>query len=189
MGCTEGPSINSFALVSYIPDPLGGFLDRLRTDLVCDCHAKAHVTVLPPRPLFCETPEAWSSIQQRLREIQPFEIKLGEIEIFPVTDVIYLSIASGFEQLRELHASLDIGCLEFEEPFHYHPHVTLAQDLTNGQLAPAVKLATDRWHEFRDARTFTVDKLTFVQNTLDNHWKDLNALRLAEAPVPKSGRV
>ncbi|HLW75515.1 MAG TPA: 2'-5' RNA ligase family protein, partial [Bryobacteraceae bacterium] len=116
MGCTEGPNINSFALVSYIPDPLGGFLDRLRTDLVCDCHAKAHVTVLPPRPLFCESAEAWVRMRERLQDIQPFEIQLGEIEIFPVTDVIYVSIASGYERLRELHASLDTGCLEFQEP-------------------------------------------------------------------------
>ena len=187
MGCTDGASINSFALVSYIPDPLGGFLDRLRTELVCDCHAKAHVTLLPPRPLFCETSEAWSLLQQRLQDVQPFEVKLGEIEIFPVTEVVYVSVVAGFEELRKLHASLDTGCLEFEEPFNFHPHVTLAQDLTNGQLAATLKSAVDRWREFREPRAFTVDKLTFVQNTLDNRWMDLNSLRLAAVPVRKSG--
>lgn len=187
MCCTGGPSINSFALVSYIPDPLATFLDRLRTDLVCDCHAKAHVTILPPRPLFCETVEAWSAVQRGLQEVGPFEIRLGEIEIFPVTDVIYLSIAAGYERLRELHTSLDSGCLEFQEPFDYHPHVTLAQDLTHEQIEGATRIATERWHEFREARSFTVEKLTFVQNTLDNRWTDLNALRLADLPVGKSG--
>jgi len=29
--------INSFALVSYIPEPLAGFLDRLRQELVPNC--------------------------------------------------------------------------------------------------------------------------------------------------------
>ena len=43
--------INSFALVSYIPEPLAGFLDRLRQELVPNCFLRAHVTILPPRPI------------------------------------------------------------------------------------------------------------------------------------------
>ena len=43
--------LNVFALVIYIPDPLGRFLDDLRTELVPGCNPHAHVSVLPPRPL------------------------------------------------------------------------------------------------------------------------------------------
>ncbi len=43
--------LNVFALVIYIPDPLGRFLDDLRTALVPGCNPHAHVSVLPPRPL------------------------------------------------------------------------------------------------------------------------------------------
>ena len=43
--------INLFALVVYIPDPLAGFLDDLRKELVANCLPRAHVTILPPRPL------------------------------------------------------------------------------------------------------------------------------------------
>ena len=58
-------------------------------------------------------------------------------------------------------------------------HVTLAQELDRDGLAAAVELAKRRWQEFRDARSFTVDKLTFVQNTLNNSWTDLNAWQLS----------
>jgi 2'-5' RNA ligase len=178
-GCNGGLSVNSFALVSYIPDPLGAFLDRLRNDLVCECHAKAHVTVLPPRPLFRPTAEAWAQMQERLPDFQPFRVELGEIQVFPVTDVIYLSVNAGNAELQKLHAALNTECLAFDEPFHYHPHVTLAQELDRGRLAEATEFAQRRWREFHDARGFTVDKLTFVQNTLENSWTDLNSWQLS----------
>jgi len=182
-GCNgEGVGINSFALVSYLPSPLGEFLDRLRLDLVYDCRAKAHVTVLPPRPLICSSEEGWRELAVRLQEIPPFRVELGEVEIFPVTQVIYLSVTAGGAELKRLHDSLNAGRLAFEEPFDYHPHVTLAQDLeTPGSVDEAIELARARWREFRGRRDFVVDKLTFVQNTLGNRWTDLNAFPLASS--------
>jgi hypothetical protein len=43
--------LNVFALVIYIGDPLGRFLDDLRRELSPQCNPHAHVSVLPPRPL------------------------------------------------------------------------------------------------------------------------------------------
>ena len=43
-----------FALVSYIPDPLGAFLDDLRLKLAPKCKPHAHITILPPRPICAE---------------------------------------------------------------------------------------------------------------------------------------
>jgi 2'-5' RNA ligase len=180
-GCNgESVGINSFALVSYLPSPVGEFLDRLRMDLVCDCRAQAHVTVLPPRPLIC-TPEAtWRELAEHLHEIQPFRVELGDVEIFPVTQVVYLSVIAGGAELKRLHEKLNAGKLAFEEPFEYHPHVTLAQDLETGEgVAYATEFARARWREFQFRRDFVVDKLTFVQNTLGNLWTDLNGFPLA----------
>jgi 2'-5' RNA ligase len=158
---------------------LGEYLDRLRLDLVCDCRAKAHVTVLPPRPLVCMPAEAWRELAARLQEIPPFRVELGEVEVFPGTQVVYLSVIAGAAELKRLHEKLNTGRLAFEEPFEYHPHVTLAQDL---DCASSVEQATDlaraRWREFPGRRGFVVDKLTFVQNTLGNQWTDLNGFPL-----------
>jgi 2'-5' RNA ligase len=178
-GCNGGPTVNSFALVSYIPDPLGAFLDRLRNDLVSECHAKAHVTVLPPRPIFCPSRDACDQIQKRMPDFSSFSVELGEIQVFPTTDVIYVSVKAGYMELKGLHAALCGGCLSFKEPFRYHPHVTLAQELTRQQLGPAKDTAMRRWNEFRGPRSFVVDKLTFVQNTLDNCWTDLDSWQLS----------
>jgi 2'-5' RNA ligase len=181
MGCCngEGSLVNSFALVSYLPDPLAGFLDRLRSDLVQECHARAHVTVLPPRPLAAPPGEAWLEVKERLLDFQPFLVELGPLEIFPVTDVLYFSVLAGHAELKRLHHTLNTGRVAFEEPFVYHPHVTLAQELDRKQLADAVEVATRRWREFAHSRSFTVDALTFVQNTLENRWTDLQGIALS----------
>jgi 2'-5' RNA ligase len=181
MGCCngEGSPINSFALVSYLPEPLAGFLDRLRAELVAECRAKAHVTVLPPRPLLTSLDEAWRELVDSIHDFQPFRVELGRVEVFPVTQVLYLPVIAGHAELKHLHHALNKGCLHFEEPFTYHPHVTLAQELEPDQVAAAVDLAAARWREFVHARCFTVDRLTFVQNTLENRWMDLHGCALS----------
>jgi 2'-5' RNA ligase len=186
-GCEgQGSKVNSFALVSYLPDPLASFLNTLRNDLVSQCHSRAHVTVLPPRPLLCTAGAAWDQLQQRLQEVHPFRIELGEIKVFPVTDVIYLSVDIGELELQMLHTTLNVGKLAFDEPFTYHPHLTLAQEITCDKLAAATQLATRRWRDFAHSRSFMVEQLTFVQNTLDNCWMDLNAFQLS-GPVGVNG--
>src|SRR6267154_563334 len=106
-----GQRINSFALVSYLPEPLAGFLDRLRSDLVQECRARAHVTVLPPRPLNHPVADAWQELTHRLRDSRPFQVELAEIEIFPETQVIYLSVGAGRAELERLHDALNTGRL------------------------------------------------------------------------------
>ena len=61
----EEERLNVYALVIYIPDPLGRFLDHLRRELVPAYKPHAHVSVLPPRPLFVDWQTADS---QRTRE-------------------------------------------------------------------------------------------------------------------------
>lgn len=169
-----GNAINSFALISYIPEPLAGFLDSLRRELVPRCQAKSHVTVLPPRPLESGLAEsAWGDLHDSLNGFPPFRVELGSIEVFRDTNVIYLSIGGGYRELEQMHAALSRGPLQFVEPYDYHPHVTLAQQLTADEVEPALVLARRRWREFPYSHSFTVDRLTFVQNTIENRWADL----------------
>jgi 2'-5' RNA ligase len=175
----RGGQLNSFALVSYLSDPLAEFLNRLRRDLVPECVAKAHVTVLPPRPLKSSPEEAWQDLQRGLQDFQPFHGELSEIAVFPGLQAVYLSITTGYQELERMHAALNTGRLAYKEPFPYHPHLTLAQQLAPQELAAAMELAAARWREFPHPRRFTVEKLTFVQNTLENRWTDLAAVDLA----------
>jgi 2'-5' RNA ligase len=180
-GCNgAGNAINSFALISYLPEPLAGFLDSLRCELVPYCQAKSHITVLPPRPLATGLPEsAWRDLSDCLDGFPPLRVELTSIEVFQGTNVIYLSVGAGYRELVGMHAALNRGPLQFIEPYEYHPHVTLAQQLLPEQVESAAALARNRWREFPYSHSFTVDRLTFVQNTHENRWADLAGRKLS----------
>src|SRR4051794_39189880 len=121
--------LNVFALVIYIPDPLGRFLDDLRRELVPGCNPHAHVSVLPPRPLAVDWQVASQQVKECAESWAPFEIVLDRIRIFPVTNVIYLELGAGAEEMYRIHAATNTDALAFAEPFTYHPHITLAQEI------------------------------------------------------------
>ena len=181
MGDQSGPEcrVNSYALVSYLPDPLGKFLNELRQDLDPASHGMSHLTLLPPRPLACGADETWRALKDCLRDFEPFTVELGGVEFFKNTRVIYVAVQSGFHHLVKMHNSLNCGPATFVEPFEYHPHITLAQDLSGKEFDRALVLCTQRWNRFRNSRSHTIDRLTFVQNTLDDSWTDLASLHLA----------
>lgn len=165
---------NCYALVAYIPDPLAAFLDELRRELVPGCRPRAHVTVLPPRPLTSPPDLASAQVSSILKEAEPFEVLLGGVEIFPVTDVVFLGLRSGRRELEEMHRQLNSGHLAFAEPFYYHPHITLAQELPPGAAPSVAEAAARRWREYRHHRGFLVETLCFVQGTTQKNWLDLS---------------
>jgi 2'-5' RNA ligase len=165
--------LNVFALVIYIPDPLGRFLDDLRRKLVPGCNPHAHVSLLPPRPLAVDWAVASDQVGNVLRGSAPFDIELTGVKVFAVTDVIYLEIGSGAAELRKVHQAMNTGPLEFQEPFAYHPHITLAQELPRDKVAGTGDLAQRLWREYTGPRRFHADHATFVRNSLDNSWIDL----------------
>jgi 2'-5' RNA ligase len=173
--------LNVFALVMYIRGPLGVFLDDLRRELAPRCNPHAHVSVLPPRSLSVDWKIASAQVRILTEDRAAFHVELAGIRIFPVTDVIYIELGAGAAQLRQMHAAMNAGPLEFPEPFPYHPHITLAQELPHDQVAGAQHLAERRWREFTGKRRFRADRATFVQNSLGNCWIDL-----AEYPLRKT---
>src|ERR1700687_845742 len=115
--------LNVFALIIYIPDPLGRFLDDLRRELVPGCDPHAHVSVLPPRPLAVDWQVASRPVRALTEGGAPFQIELGRIEIFPGTDVIFIEVGPGSSELFRMHDAMNTGALAFQEPFEYHPHI------------------------------------------------------------------
>ena len=179
--------INSFSLVSYIPGRLGEFLDRLRQELVPGCIAHAHVTVLPPRPLLIDPQIAAEEIRARVAEFAPFEVGIPRIRIFEETSVVFAEVGQGKAELHEMHDALNRDGLFFQEPFSYHPHITLAQGVPPEQVAEIYEIATRRWRESSPGNSFVVESLTFVQNTVGNRWLDLNECELRGAPELQAG--
>lgn len=182
-GADGAPRINLFALVVYIPDPLAGFLDDLRKELVPECLPRAHVTILPPRPLQAGTDAAMECARTVAGGFAPFDIATGEVELFPTTDVIYIGIQSGERELREMYRALNQGPLAFREPFPYHPHITLAQGLPPDRVQSLYDLARKRWAAFPHSRRLRAERACFVQSTIACTWVDLLEIRLAGVTV------
>jgi len=178
-----GDRINLYALVIYLPPPLGLFLDDLRREMVPGCNPHAHVSVLPPRTLGVSAEAAMEEARRIIAGLEPFDIELGNIDLFPVTDVIYISVEGGTAQLRDLHRILNQGMWSFAEPFPYHPHLTLAQEIDAAHVQPLRDLAARRWQEFQGPRVFRAERAIFVQNTRDGQWIDLAEGPLGAVPV------
>jgi 2'-5' RNA ligase len=183
-----------FALVSYLPDPLAQFLDDLRLELVPGCQPRAHVTILPPRAILppsrgATAQDAISEIRSIARRFKPFRIHLGEIARFPVSNVVYIELATGREQLFEMYRAMNSGLLSFREPFPYCPHITLAQRLSADDATAALKEARRKWDEWRFARSFQVESMHFVESDDALCWRDLGEIPLpAQPPLPSPTR-
>jgi 2'-5' RNA ligase len=175
--------INLFALVVYIPDPLARFLDDLREELVPSCLPCAHVTMLPPRPVSGDLGGAIEHARTLVSGFAPFDIVPGDVEIFPRTDVIYIGIRQGEPELREVYRALNRGPLSFQEPFPYHPHITLAQGMPPDRVKPLYELACRRWAGFPHSRRIRAELACFVQSTIDCTWVDLAEFKLIGVPV------
>ena len=168
-----GP-VNCFALVTYIPYPLGAFLDSLRRELEPGCPpCRAHVTLLPPRPLQAEAGLAWTRIRERSQGFSSFAIEAHEVTLFEATSVIYVSVGEGSPDLRSAHERFNVEELGQREAFPYCPHITLAQTLKPEQIPAAMELAQRRWLGYQGPRRFLARRFTFVQNTENNCWRDL----------------
>ena len=182
MGCTEeSPCACHFALVSYISGRLAKFLDGLRYELKPGCVLRSHVTILPPRPIDLNIDESVRQITAESEDIQPFTVELGPVAIFKKSNVVYLSLRRGERELHALHENLNSGQLEYDGPFPYHPHITLAQDLTCEETHALAEIARQRWAAYTGPREFCVDELTFVRSDKPGVWHDLARIDLAES--------
>ncbi len=165
--------VNSYALVAYIPGELGRFLDELRRELVPGCSPRAHVTILPPRPLAGTTESARNKLETQLPDFPAFEVEPTTVEVFTSTGVIYVTLGAGRYELGCMHERLNTGPLKYAEPFAYHPHITLAQELELPDVRESLEFARRRWAEYSGIRMFAVDTIIFVQNTTRDCWVDL----------------
>jgi 2'-5' RNA ligase len=174
----EALTVGQFALVAYLPDPLARFLDDLRLELTPGSKPHAHVTILPPRPLDADLSTTLRQIAEDIRGVPPFRIELGQIEVFDASHVIYLGVARGTAELRQLYGALNCGCLKYTEPYPYHPHTTIAQNIRPEDAAEMASIARQRWAHYQGPRGFTVSVLSFVQHVTLFVWEDVAELPL-----------
>jgi 2'-5' RNA ligase len=165
-------------LIGFVPDALGEYLNGLREKLVPGCPFSSHITLLPPRLLSGQPAELTAQVTRMLAHVEPFEITLGEVEVFPGSRVVYLGIEHGRDEVIRLHELLARDALDYVEPYEFHPHITLAQDFPEARLDETVATARQLWAAWRRERSFVVDRLSFVQGVDLCTWQTLRELEL-----------
>ncbi len=175
-----------YAVVAYVRNDLGRWVEDLRADLHPEhAHLPAHITVLPPRPLNGSEAQALATLRLLCREVQPFEITLGDVETFiPTTPTIFLRVAHAAYKLRELHDRLAIDTLSGEEPWPYMPHLTIVKmnDLPRAQAV--LNTIQKRWSAYRGSRRVVVEQLTFVREGQSLCWDDVAPIQLGRELAP-----
>ncbi|HZQ21046.1 MAG TPA: 2'-5' RNA ligase family protein [Terriglobales bacterium] len=178
-----------YALVAYVKNPIGEFVESLRKELHPELpHLAAHVTLLPPRHLQGTEAAAVESMEELCKDVEPFEVSLGEVETFiPVTPTVFIRVAHAAYRMRELHDRLNIKALAYQEEWPYMPHLTIVKMGAEDQAQYAYRVARTRWAEFDESRCIEVRDLTFVREQAQNHWVDLAEIPLGHRLVPTSG--
>jgi 2'-5' RNA ligase len=176
-----------YALVAYLKNPAGEFVENLRRELHPDFpHFAAHLTILPPRPLQGSETSALQILERICGPEEPFHVTLGEVETFiPVTPTVFIRVEDGATRMRELHGKLNTEVLQFQEEWPYIPHVTITKMNAEQPARSALEIARQGWHAYHGIRRILVEKLTFVREDSLNCWVDLAPVLLGRTLVSR----
>ena len=117
-----------YALVSYVRNPVGEFVEKLRLELhPTMAHMPAHLTILPPRELNGSEAAALGYLEEACSHVIPFDVELGDVETFlPTTPTVFIQVKRAAYRMRELHDQLSKN-LCYEENWPYIPHLTIME--------------------------------------------------------------
>ncbi|HZU21504.1 MAG TPA: 2'-5' RNA ligase family protein [Terriglobales bacterium] len=175
-----------YGLVAYVSDPVGQWVEQIRKELVpSQAGSAAHISILPPRPLIGTETEAIETLGELCRDVSAFEVAMGDVESFaPRTPTVFVRVAHAAYRMRELHDRLNTGSLEFEEPWPYMPHMTVAKMADWEQAARALEIAQERWARYTGPRRVHVKELIFVRGSQEAGWVDIAPVRLGRNLSP-----
>jgi 2'-5' RNA ligase len=172
-----------------IPEPWGSQLTRRRLQAgdPAAAHIPAHLTLLGPTEVdtgvIAEVAEHLTGVASRH---EPFPVHLRGTGTFrPLTEVVFVAVASGNEDCRQLWSAIrDLESVRRELRFDYHPHVTVAHDIETAALDEVF----DDLADF-DAK-FTVVGFTLFEHGPDGRWRPHREYLLGDgaAPPPASHR-
>jgi 2'-5' RNA ligase len=168
-----------YALVTYLRNPIGEFVELLRQELHPTTeHMAAHLTILPPRELTGTEAAALEFLEEACSRVIPFCVELGDVETFlPTTATVFIQVKRAAYRMRELHDQLCCRGLNCGESWPYIPHLTILKTDDNAEARAAFTIARERWAQFSSSREVMVEKLMFVRET-GGHWQDVAPLLL-----------
>lgn len=133
------PSAGCVGVVIGVPEPMASDLKNWRASFGDPLAAviPPHITLITTTPV-----DDWDEAAEHVRSVArgqpPFTLALRGTGTFrPVSPVVYLSVEEGFDDCVELHLKLQSGPLQRELEFDFHPHVTVAHDVSEASMDSA----------------------------------------------------
>jgi 2'-5' RNA ligase len=160
-----------------VPDPWGAQLQTYRTGLGEDTAGgiPTHVTLVPPTQVAVD---GLPALEDHLLSASllngAFAMHLRGTGTFrPVSPVVFVAVAEGISACEELAGSVRRGPLRVDQPFPYHPHVTVAHHVPDDKLDRAFEEMAD--FECR----FEVDRFSLYVHEQGTGWVPTRHFQLA----------
>lgn len=151
-----------------IPEPYGSELIATRRNLQDPQAEKvpAHVTLLPPMQLdYADISAVQAHLKHAAAAQDPFKMLLRGTGTFrPVSEVVFVAIAAGIAECEYLESRVRTGILYQELQFNYHPHVTIAHNVSPAKLDEAFTKMANFEAEF------VVEKFTLYTYSESGVW-------------------
>jgi 2'-5' RNA ligase len=124
-----------------------------------------HITLLPPTTVDdVLLPEIHQHLAAAAAKTEPFRIRLrGSGTFRPVSPVVFVAVAEGIAACEMLETRVRAGVLWRPVLFPYHPHVTVAHDLTPAALDASLEELAGYTADF------TVDHFVLYEH-VDGAW-------------------
>jgi len=159
-----------------VPEPFGSQLQDARARLgdPWAAYIPPHITLLGPTAV---SPDETAGVEEHLARVAsehaPFVVRLrGTATFRPVSPVAFVQVADGIAGCEALESAVRSGPLAQDLRFHYHPHVTVAHELSDEQLDDAMDELADY-----DA-TFVVTRFHCYLRGDDEVWRPRSEFRL-----------
>ena len=140
-----------------------------------------HVTLLPPTVVERgDVPAIAAHVERVAARTAPFVLRACGVGTFrPVSPVVYVALQDGGPQCDVLQQMLrrQGGPLATALRFPFHPHITLAHEVSDDSLDAAARAGADI-----DAR-FVVERISLHRLAEDGSWQTLIAPALAGGPA------
>ena len=125
----------------------------------------AHITLVTTTPT-----HDWEATLAHVRDVarrqSPFMVTISGTGSFrPVSPVLFIKVEDGFDQCVELHEKLQQGPLQRDLPFAFHPHVTIAHDVSPESLDEAETVLKSY------KATFPVVSMGLYEHDADGIWQ------------------
>jgi 2'-5' RNA ligase len=151
-----------------IPEPHASVLSEWRRR-VGDPEAgkiPTHVTLLPPTEFALDQIDVVEKhLSWAAEQVAPFAMRLSGTGTFrPVSQVVFVQVSAGIAECEILERSIRSDPIQRDVPFPYHPHVTVAHDLSDEALAEAFEGLRDFVAQFR------IDRFVMFTQDADGRW-------------------